>query len=643
MPRLRKWSFKKSAAILLFAALQIVPLRAAYGFELFGVCLTGNCEASDADSEIIDPKTYSVDFELSGPEEGDLEAAIISASELMRGRNQPVGGSAGLVARAKGDYGRILATLYNEGRYSGAISIKINGTQAADIRPGTQLPDVNTVEIRVAPGNLFHFGEAVIRNPAPVASEIQDFVKHPRTIGFATGEPARAGVIRSAGELAREAWRQQGYPMAKVERQEVTAIHPDDYLKVYLWMAQGPYAVYGDISVEGVQRMDPEFVKYMAGLIEGAEFDPDDLERARKRLERLGVFSRQRLVEADGVLSDGTLPITILTTEKKLRRIGVGATLSSIDGAGVEAFWLHRNLFGKAERLRLEAQVGGLGTTLDYEKVDYLVGAAFTKPGVFNPDTDFNLNLTAKREYNESYTETSVSGDAGLTHYYSDELTFTGGLFAEYGEYEDIFGSRTLFTTGILADATFDGRDDRLEPSQGFYAKLAARPFYEWEFESAGLHLEVEGRTYIALQKKKRTVLAGRVKFGSLAGVSVNQAPSNLLFYAGGGGSVRGYGYKNIGVEQANGSIAGGRSLFEGSLELRQRITKNFGAVAFADMGLVGADSVLDFSEDVKIGVGAGLRYYTGLGAIRLDVAVPLDQGNDDPDFGIYVGIGQAF
>lgn len=632
---------RRFPAIIAIAASLSLSTSMAHGFELFGVCFTGNCDASDSD--IIDPKTYTVDFQTSSIEDNSLEKAIKSASELMRNRNDAVGGSAGLIARAKGDYGRILAALYNEGHYSADISIKVNGRQAADIRSGTQLPDASEVEIRVAPGNQFKFREAVIRNSAPLTDDRKDFVEPPQNIGFAVGEPAKAGVVRSAGELAREAWRQQGYPTARIAKQEVTAVHPDDALKVYLWMAQGPYAVYGDITVEGVQRMDPAFVKYMAGIVEGAEFDPDDLKRARKRLERLGVFSRQRLIEGDAVGADGTLPITILTTEKKLRRIGIGATLSSIDGAGIEAFWLHRNLFGKAERLRFDGKVGGLGTTLDYEKVDYLVSASFTKPGILSPDIDLNLSATAKREYNDSYTETSVGGTGTLTHFYSDELTFTGGLFAEYGEYDDVFGSRTLFTTGIIADATFDGRDDRLEPSKGFYAQLEARPFYEWEFESAGLHLQAEGRVYVALQEKKRTVLAARVKFGSLAGVAVNEAPSNLLFYAGGGGSVRGYGYKNIGVEQANGTVAGGRSLFESSVEIRQRLTGNFGAVAFADLGLVGADSVLDFSEDVKIGVGAGLRYYTGLGAIRLDVAVPLDPGKDDPDFGIYVGIGQAF
>lgn len=634
--------FLPAFAIALLVILPAVP-NSAQAFELFGKCLFGSCKTdSAADSDLIDPKNYSAELTLMPSEDEDIAGAVRSASELLRGSGSPVGGSAGLIARAKGDYRRIQAALYNNAYYGGGISILVNGRQAADIPAGTQLPEASTVDIVVTPGNVFSFHDSIVMNPAPAPSDPKDVVDLPDEHGFANGEPARAKVVRLAGELSRDAWRQQGYPKARVSKQTVTALHEKDYLRVYLWMAEGPRAVYGDITVEGTQRMDPEFVRYMAGLIEGKEFDPDDLEKARKRLERLGVFALQKIEEAPEVLPGGSLPIHIITSEKKPRRIGIGATFSSIDGAGVEAYWLHRNLFGRAESLRIDGQIAGFGNTVDYDEIDYLLGAEFTKPGIFNPDTDLTLGLTAKREVNETYTETSIAGEVNLTHYYSDELTFTGGLFAEFGEYTDTFGTRQLFTTGILTEVTFDNRDNKLEPTNGFYADFKARPFYEWEFESAGLHLELEGRSYVTLGSKN-TVLAGRVKLGSLAGISVSEAPPDLLFFTGGGGSVRGYGYKNIGVMEPGGSISGGRSLLEGSLEVRQRLTDSFGAAAFIDVGTVGAESTIDFSEDIKVGVGVGLRYYTGLGAIRLDVAVPLDPNEDDPDFGIYVGIGQAF
>ena len=114
------------------------------------------------------------------------------------------------------------------------------------------------------------------------------------------------------------------------------------------------------------------------------------------------------------------------------------------------------------------------------------------------------------------------------------------------------------------------------------------------------------------------------------------------MFFAGGGGSVRGYGYRTIGVPVGP-EVIGGRSLIEASAELRARVTKSIGVVGFVDAGYVGAESFPDFDEELKVGVGAGLRYQTGLGPIRLDLAAPLNPGPDDPSIAFYVGIGQAF
>jgi translocation and assembly module TamA len=152
-----------------------------------------------------------------------------------------------------------------------------------------------------------------------------------------------------------------------------------------------------------------------------------------------------------------------------------------------------------------------------------------------------------------------------------------------------------------------------------------------------------EARAYYGFGEDSRFVLAGRLKLGMLAGASVAELPPDLLFFAGGGGSVRGYAYRNIGVETPSGNIVGGRSLAEASIEARMRVTDSIGMVAFADAGYVGADSFPTFDDRLRVGVGAGLRYITGLGPIRLDVAVPLDRRPGDPSVAFYVGLGQAF
>lgn len=625
--------------MFLHTIIAVAPVQA---FELFGVCLIGQCESEASDAEnFIDPHRYRLDFEVNDASEKLIDT-IKGASQLWVGKDNAVAGAAGVVARSKGDYRRILVALYNSGYYGGSISVKINGREAADIPASTSLPFESSIVVRVDPGDAYRFGRADIRNTAPPTSSPDDRVKDIDRTLFLPGEIAKAGEIRSAGNLEVEAWRQQGYPTAKVAKREATADHPDRKLNVLLHMQPGKYAAYGEFRVRGTERMDPDFVAYMAGIEPGKEFDPDDLKKAQKRLDRLGVFSSSRIVEADKVVN-GLLPMELIVNERKRRRIGLGATLSSVDGIGLEAYWLHRNLFGKAESIRLDAKVGGLGSTLRPDEFDYFLGGTFVKPGAFSPDTDLTADLFAKREFNETFEETSAGGSFFLTNYYSDRLTLTGGGFFSYGEFEDGFGTRQFLTTGLRGGAIYDGRDSKLEPTEGIYAELDARPFYEWQFGNAAARLEAEARTYFDFDTDGYSVVAGRIKLGSLLGSSLSQTPPNLLFTTGGGNSVRGYSFKSIGVTGPAGKTVGGASLLEGSIEFRQKVTESFGIVGFVDAGTVGRESFVDFSQDLRIGAGLGIRYYTGLGPVRLDVAVPLNRGPDDAGFAIYAGIGQAF
>ena len=616
----------------------------ANSFELFGKCFGKDCkEKTDIDSDIIDPKTYTIEFNLSGDASDDVITVVKAKSELWRGRDKAVGGSAGLISRAKGDYRRILAGLYSEGFYAGEISITINASQAVDLNPGTDLPQNSVVSVDVNSGNLYRFGKFDIINPAPEALDENDVVEKPKSLQNQPGDIARANQVRITSKLAIEEWRQQGYPKAQISDQDIKALHAERKLNVRLGLEPGPRATYGNVIIQGAKKVDPEFIAYMTGLNRGDEYDPDDIERAKKRLDKLDVFSVRKIDEDAGITDQGELPLTVIVDEKKQRRIGLGATVSTTDGAGFEAYWLHRNLFGKAERLRLEAEIGGIGETFEGDELDYRLGATLTKPGVFIPDTDWVTNIFAQREFNDTFEGETAGGSSVLTHLYSDKITFSGGGFVEYSRFEDAFGERDFFSAGLIGTVTYDGRDSKLDPTKGFYARFEAKPFHEFEFENTGARLDAEFRGYLAIDEEAETVLAGRIKLGSLVGLDRDESPTNFLYFAGGGGSVRGFGFKNIGVIEANNDITGGRSLFETSFEVRQRLTDTIGIVGFVDAGTVSADSFIDFSQDLRVSAGAGLRYYTGLGPIRLDVAIPLNPQSGDPDFGIFAGIGQAF
>src|SRR5690606_260526 len=253
----------------------------------------------------------------------------------------------------------------------------------------------------------------------------------PETEGFATGEVARSGAILRAEGLAVEAWRQQGYGKAEIAERTVVAAHHADVGDTRIEVQPRCQAQYGPVTVEGENADDEEWLAWMTGLREGEEYDPDDIKQASTRIARLDVFSAARFQEADQIDEFGRLPITYIVQERPARRIGAGATYSTVDGLGLETFWLHRNLFGRAERLRVEGKVAGIGETIDPTKFTYRVGATFTKPGIYTPNTDFVASIFGDREVLDIYTRTGVTAEAGFTHRFTDQIT--GRLLANVG------------------------------------------------------------------------------------------------------------------------------------------------------------------------------------------------------------------
>lgn len=611
-----------------------------HAFELFGIKFFDDQSDLDAEAVIVDPQPYFVTFTSS--EGGGVESALRNASALLADQDEPASGAAGLIAKARGDYRRLLAALYGEGYYGGSVSIRIGGVEAANLAPDTNLPDLVDVTIVVSAGPLFRFANVNIVNQAPPTDDPGDQVDLPVMRGFGAGEVARSAVILRAEQLALEAWRELGYAKAEIVSRDVVADHATNSVDATITINPGRHAAFGPVSVTGTTRMNPDFVAQQTGLAVGQEYDPDDLRRAQKRLDRLEVFRSARLEAAQSIGADGLLPYELIVEELPGRRFGAGATFSTLDGLGIEGYHLWRNLFGQAERLRLDARIASIAFPVDTAEFDYFAGGTFTKPGFYHPDVDLVAAISAERTIYPTYTETSAAGRLGLTWFFSDELTFSGGASVKRARFDDDFGTRDFATAGVYAGVVFDGRDSSVDPTEGWYAAGNVEPYYDFVYGNTGLRVEAEARTYFGFGENDPFVLAGRVKGGALLGPDLSEIPPDKLFFAGGGGSVRGYAFKSIGVDDGSGNVTGGRYLLEASLEARAKVTENIGVVGFVDGGYVAAD-VFPGLEDLRLGAGLGLRYYTGLGPLRLDVAVPLNKRPGDSDYAIYAGIGQAF
>ena len=632
--RSRSW-IAVFAALALLSGVVSVPSQ-THAIEIFGFKLF---EPDDGDElPVTDPLAYTVTLDLRGEGGDDLKDKLLAASALERGKGKPVSGSVGLISLARSDFEQVLGALYEDARYGGVVRISLAGQKLEELAPDTDLKPFEpvAVAISVEPGPQFRFGDVAVVN-----EEGRQF--DAAAYGLVPGAVAGSSVILSAESRVVSALRELGHPLAKVTSRDVVADHDRGELDVTLQVSAGPVAPFGETSVDGASEVDADFIAYMAGVEPGKTYNPKDLDAATKRLKALDVFSSATVRGRDKLNPDGSVPVDVSVSERKFRFFGAGATFSSTDGGGLEAYWGHRNLFGRAEKLRVEGSISRLGNTGEYEDLTYRGALLFEKPGVLGPASKFSSRLVVAQENPDAYRRFSVNAFAGISRELTDKDTVSVGVDVEYARLTDTFATgRNTLTVALPIEYVRDARDDRLNPTSGYRFLIAAEPTIETIHSDMFVKVRGEVSAYRALDDAKRFVLAGRVAGGTILGSDLSGIPANRRFYAGGGGSVRGYGFQGIGPRDANGRPTGGRSHFEASAELRFNVTENVGIVPFIDVGMVGADQGFDDAR-LKAGAGIGLRYNTPFGPLRLDFALPLDREANDPKYGIYAGVGQAF
>jgi len=608
--------------------------RPAAALELFGVSIL------EDGSEHAEALTYTVSLEVEG-DDSSLKDALSSASVLVEQSKKGAADTFALVSRARSDVERLVAALYGEARYGADVTITVAGQPLSDVVPaeievveGTPVP----VVIRVSPGPLFRLGAISIEQSAPTeASPSAD----PQGYGLTAGEPAKSALIIAAADRIVEAWRSSGYPFAQIAEKDVWADHARQVVDVRFVAAPGDPAVYGWINVTGSVDLDARRIVEQTALQPGHRFSPRELKKSRERLRKFESIESVRVIEGEQTDESGGIPITVEVIERKPRFFGATVSASTIDGAEVQAYWGHRNLFGEGERLRVDAtlsQIGGDGL----EGLQFDIGATFTKPGVLGIDTDLFSEIRLVRERPDTYESLGGNARVGLAHRFDPYLSGSVAVEGAQSRIEDAFGTANYTLLGLPGELIYDSRNDRMDPSEGVHGMLRLNPVTELSQGAFFGASELSMASYLSLDAADRVTLAGRVLFGSDFGASLSEVPATYRFFAGGGGSVRGYEYRSLGPTYA-GQVVGGLSMVGGSAELRWRAMDTLGLVPFIDAALVSPDSFPSFSEPVYIGAGLGLRYYTAFGPLRFDFAAPTTHRGGQPKFGVYVGLGQAF
>jgi translocation and assembly module TamA len=573
-----------------------------------------------------DTAALRYDVEVTGLRELGLQDRFESLSTLENGDR--LDNLAQLNRRAREDVALIDRLLRAEGYYGAQID--------SDITPAESEGGRARVAISVTPGTRYTLDAVEVATPPTAPRElIRDL------LGLKPGDPIDAAAIQAAEDRVRVRLPELGFPFATLGEREIAIDHETRTGSYRLPVVAGQQARIGDIRVEGDRLVGRRHVERLARFRSGEVYNAADVEDLRRALVQTGLFGSVG-VRASEAEEDGVVDIVVALQSAPLRTVAGQAGYSTGEGFRIEASWQHRNLIPPEGALTTR---GVLGTE------EQRLAGEVRFNNFRERDRTLLLRSEISNEDREAYQAKSFTLGASLARetnfiwqkkwYYSlgAELVATDETDTDIDR--GITRSRTFFIGALPSSLSYDGTDDLLDPTGGF--RLTGRVSPEASFQGSPfgyLKAQIDASAYRSFADD-RVVLAGRVRAGSIFGADRDRIAPSRRFYAGGGGSVRGFGYQEIGPRDLFNDPIGGRSLAEASVEARFRFG-DFGVVPFLDAGQI-YTSALPAFDSFRFGAGIGARYYTTFGPIRIDVATPLDPRSGDPKVGVYVSIGQAF
>lgn len=562
-------------------------------------------------------------------------------------KDQPLtGDSLALLQAAQARRQRIVTALRSRGYYDARITATVanqpvEGAAALDVIDQTPEAEKTQFVFDVETGPLYRVTDLAIQGPP----EIVGYPGLDRSkLSVGPGKPADASLILATEVEILAQVKDHGYALAGMAQRQVLIDHATREAHVTFVLEPGPMARMGQVRFSGTEKVDTTYLQRRVPFEEGDPYTPAKVTALRDRLTSLGVFNAVRIRPATALDENGELPIDVELTDRPARTIGFGASYETIRGAAVNGFWTHRNLFGQAESLKLSAEVNNVGEGNLLQDFGYAFMIDFRKPDWWLKRQDATANAAAVNEIYDAYTRKAVTLTLGLDRIFSKKWRAKVGVSGEISQVTRYGNTGYYKLIGVPMQVILNEANSDVEPTEGYRLTLNATPYADLAYNQPFAILRLTGTAYLDVSGDGRSVVAGRASFGTMPGGTAADIPFDKLFYAGGGGSVRGFAYQSAGPRDAWNNPLGGASVIEGSVEFRQRIGKAFGAVAFVDAGSAYTPTLPDFSQLApRVGTGVGVRYYTDFGPARLDVGFPLNKREGDAPFGLYVSIGQAF
>lgn len=585
--------------------------------------------------EVAGDVSYTV--AVTGLEPLGLEDEFRELSSLWTKRGQPAN-LAQINRRTTEDRDLIDQLLRSIGYYGGNTQVTVTAP--------AQVAGKTNIALTVVPGPLYTFDSISVVAPAEAIGGDPAAIVKP-LIGVKIGDAVNATLVNAGQDAIAVKLADAGFAFAVVGEPDIVIDHATRTASLLQSIDLGKPGVHGTLHIAGeAQGVDDKHLALLARFKAGQPFTDAGRDDLRRALIQTGLFATVAVRPVPGMINtDGTqvVDLQVTTEAAPVRTVAASVGYSTGQGIRVEGSWTHRNLFPPEGAFTVR------GVAAEREQV---LTAELRRRNFRKRDQSLTLRGGLTAEQQDAFDATSVGGlvaiDRESNIVWQKPITYSAGVELLATRQRDRSApddpNNTYFILALPAAITWDQSDNLLNPERGF--RLSGRVSPEFTLRSGQnfnyVKLQVDGTVYKPLGD---FVLAGRMHLGGIAGAERGRIAPNRRFYAGGGGSVRGYNFQGVGPRDVEGAPTGGNSLVEASAEVRYRFQafgNDLGVVGFVDAGQVYPTSLPKFT-DLRYGVGVGLRYFTSFGPVRIDIATPIARRERDPKVAFYVSIGQAF
>ena len=520
----------------------LVCAPAAHAFDFFG--LFGSSEPAPPPPS-ASALSYSVAFEGLDAVK-DLGALMRDSSNAWKLRQEPPPNGMSLAQRVTGDFQRLSGALQASGYYDGSVKVVIAGVTVGPDGSGLEAAasaaeklrdrDVVPVRITVTPGTPYPLRRVSVYD-ARTGKPVDRTLFSKRAFEYDDDAPARASTLVSLQTQWLDELRGKSYPLAKIRNTSATVDHDARAVDASVTVDPGPRAGIGLVNINTPPGIHEQIIRSYMYVDEGEDYSPEKLAAMRKSISRIEAIGSVRVEDGERLDAKGNLPLLVTISDRKPHAVGASAQYSTTDGPSIRAYWVDRNLFGGAERLRVDAIAGfapGVGGTLKSPQLNDVIGglkASFIKPALGGTRNDLLLDAALMREKNDFYQAEYGNISAQIRHRFSDRFSIQGGVLAERGHWDDVFGGHNYSLIGLPVSAAYDSTDNQLAPTQGIRATATTTPYFNVLPQGVGMIVsKAQVSAYKALDDAARYIIAGRVAAGSIAGQTIQNVPASLRF-----------------------------------------------------------------------------------------------------------------